>query len=220
MILMSVFLMKEVPFRTVHLHGLVRDENKQKMSKSLGNVIDPLDMIKKYGTDALRIALIFNTAPGTDSVIAENKIKGMKNFANKLWNITRFVLANTSPENEAKPKKQTDADKDILEKLAITEKTATKNLEQFRINEAAQEIYQFAWHEFADVYLEASKLQLKDGVSEENTKIVLRNVLIRTLVLLHPFMPFITEKIWQEMGNKNLLMIEEWPSGSAEDKPK
>src|SRR3989338_5266049 len=144
MILMSVFLMKEVPFRTVHLHGLVRDENKQKMSKSLGNVIDPLDMIKKYGTDALRIALIFNTAPGTDSVIAENKIKGMKNFANKLWNITRFVLANTSPENEAKPKKQTDADKDILEKLAITEKTATKNLEQFRIHEAAQEIYQFA----------------------------------------------------------------------------
>ena len=220
MILMSVFLMKEVPFRTVHLHGLVRDENKQKMSKSLGNVIDPLDMIKKYGTDALRIALIFNTAPGTDSVIAENKIKGMKNFANKLWNITRFVLANTSPENEAKPKKQTDSDKNILEKLSLAEKNATKNLEQFRIHEAAQEIYQFAWHEFADVYLEASKLQLKDGVSEENTKIVLRNVLIRTLVLLHPFMPFITEKIWQEIGNKNLLMIEEWPLGSAEDKPK
>ncbi|MDP2668239.1 MAG: valine--tRNA ligase [bacterium] len=230
MILMSAFLLGDVPFRTVYLHGLVRDEHKQKMSKSLGNVIDPLDMTKKYGTDALRMALIFNTAPGTDSVISEQKIKGMKNFANKLWNIARFVLTNTSPENKTLPQKQTDADKNILEKLAETGKNSTKNLEQFRIHEAAQEIYQFAWHEFADVYLEASKTQLKDGALEENTKIILRRTLEQTLKLLHPFMPFITEKIWQELhpnennlparlakapakraGKAGLLMVEEWP---------
>ncbi|KKT42146.1 MAG: Valine-tRNA ligase [Candidatus Giovannonibacteria bacterium GW2011_GWA2_44_13b] len=213
MILMSTFLLGDIPFRTVYLHGLVRDEQKRKMSKSLGNVINPLDMTAKYGTDALRMALIFGTAPGTDSVISEDKIKGMRNFSNKLWNIARFVLTNTAPANEADPKKQTAADKDILEKLAETEKNVTKNLEQFRIHEAAQEIYQFVWHEFADVYLEASKLQFKDGILEKNTKMILRHILKRTLKLLHPFMPFITEKIWQEMheSGKSLLMIEEWP---------
>ena len=213
MILMSTFLLGDVPFRTVYLHGLVRDENKQKMSKSLGNVINPLDMTAKYGTDALRMALIFGTAPGTDSVISEDKIKGMRNFSNKLWNIARFVLTNTVPTDVAEPKKQTDADKDILEKLALAEKNTTKNLERFQIHESAQEIYQFAWHEFADVYLEASKLQLKDGALEKNTKIVLRHILKRTLVLLHPFMPFITEKIWQEIhpGENKILMVETWP---------
>lgn len=219
MILMSTFFLKEVPFRTVYLHGLVRDEKRRKMSKSLGNVIDPLVMTEKYGTDAFRMALIFNTAPGTDSSISEEKIKGMKRFANKIWNITRYVL-KTLPANEQyhapspKPEARTEADKDILIKLETAIKNVTYNLEMFQIHEAAQDIYQFIWHEFADKYVETSKKQLADANLAAPTRLILMHCLLVSLKLLHPFMPFVTEEIWKStpLKEKKFLMIEQWPS--------
>ncbi|MEK7589491.1 MAG: valine--tRNA ligase [Patescibacteria group bacterium] len=213
MILMSSFLLGEVPFHTVYLHGLVRDENRKKMSKSLGNVIDPLVMTEKYGTDALRMALIFNTASGTDSVISEEKIKGMKHFANKFWNIARFILMNnTGVMPSSKPKARTDADRVILEQLSAVRESVSRNIEQFQLHEAAQAIYQFIWHDFADVYLEASKPQLKNE-NKENTEQILLHTLCTTLKLLHPFMPFVTEEIYAQLPitDKKLLLVEEWP---------
>lgn len=224
MILMSTYHVGQVPFKTVYLHGLVRDKDRQKMSKSKGNIIDPLGVIDTYGTDALRFALVFSTSAGTDIPLAEDKIKGMKHFANKLWNISRFVI--TSTEQEARSMNQeawedmkatTDPDKEILDKLNATIKAVTEHLEAFRLHEAAQEIYQFTWHEFADVYIEASKPQILDEATKANTQKILIHVLIHILKLLHPFMPFITEYIWQILAdrnlrmNKDLLIVSKWP---------
>ena len=216
MVLMSTTLTGQVPFKTVYLHGLVRDSDKQKMSKSKGNIIDPLDMVTKYGTDALRIALVFNTAAGTDIAFDEQKVKGMKHFANKLWNIARFVMSNVD-KVEWSHKPNTDADREILGKLQATINSVTEHLEHYRLHEAAQSIYQFTWHEFADVYIEASKAQLLDETNKQNTKEVLFHTLITTLKLLHPFMPFITEHITSILSERNLrkhtepLIVSKWP---------
>ncbi|MBU6447384.1 valine--tRNA ligase [Patescibacteria group bacterium] len=210
MILMTGYLLEDIPFSTVYLHGLVRDQDRQKMSKSKGNIIDPIDMIDKYGTDALRMALIFSTAAGNDIPLAEDKIKGMKHFANKLWNIARFVLANVDEFkdiHESKETGATSADTDILNKLAETTGSVKENLDKLKLNEAAQEIYQFVWHEFADIYIEASKEQMKDPDKSENTKKILAQVLLQSLKLLHPFMPFITEEIWSKLDQPELLII-------------
>lgn len=217
MILMTTYLIGEVPFRTVYLHGIVRDAEKKKMSKSKGNIIDPLDLIEKYGTDALRFGLIFGTAPGTDIPLSEDKIRGMKYFSNKLWNIARFVLTNTHTIDTSASFKDlsgtTDADKDIIQKLEGAIKDVTTNLENFNIHEAAQALYSFAWHEFADVYIEASKKQLADPELKENTQKILGTALSTILKLAHPFAPFITEKVWSLLPekSKNLLIVEAWP---------
>lgn len=217
MVLQTTYLTGQLPFRTVYLHGLVRDANKQKMSKSKGNIIDPLDMIAKYGTDALRFALIFNTAPGTDIALAEDKIKGMKHFANKLWNIARFIMTNVD-KTEWNPQGITDADRTILGKLNEATAEVTSHLENFRLHEAAQAIYQFTWYDLADVYIEASKGQLLDEATKQNTKEVLLHVLITTLKLLHPFMPFISEHITNLLGQHGLrkyndpMLISKWPA--------
>lgn len=202
MILMTTALVGQVPFRTVYLHGLVRDERRAKLSKSKADSANPLDLIAKYGTDALRMALIFNTAPGTDSILSEQKIRGMQHFANKLWNIARFVLMQT-PTGALEP---SDADRDITAKLANTIAVVTEHLDGLRIHEAAQELYQFVWREFADVYLEASK-------DRPNTA-VLNHTLEVCLKLLHPFMPFVTEELWGRIHGgdaKDLLMVQPWP---------
>lgn len=215
MILMSTSLLGEIPFKTVYLHGLVRDKDRQKMSKSKGNVIDPLGVIDPYGTDALRFAMIFSTAAGNDIPLAEDKIKGMKHFGNKLWNIARFILANVENVdsdltiNDIQP--QTEGDKVILEKLRSTIKEVSVHIDEFRLHEAAQALYQFTWHEFADIYIEVSKQQLKDPDLKQNTEQVLIVSLITILKLLHPFMPFITEEIWSKLKQKDLLLIAEWP---------
>ena len=216
MILMTTYHTGQVPFKNVYLHGLVRDASKKKMSKSLGNVIDPLDMITKYGTDAVRFALIFNTAPGTDMALAEDKIKGMKHFANKLWNIARYILANVSSTeyqvlSTAAPAAMTDADKEILNKLEVVIKEATEHIEKFRLHEAAQSLYQFTWHELADVYIEASKTQLQNETTKENTQAILLYSLFTILKLLHLFMPFITEEIWSQLHQEKLLLVTPWP---------
>jgi valyl-tRNA synthetase len=217
MILMTTYHVGQIPFKDVYLHGLVRDAQNRKMSKSLGNIIDPLDQTGKYGTDALRFALVFNTAPGTDMALAEDKIKGMKHFGNKLWNISRFVLTNIETSAKSRtPAATTDADKAILDKLEEIKKSVTKNLEEFRLHEAAQNLYDFVWKEFADVYIEASKPQLQDESQKQNTQAILLHALIEILKLLHPFMPFITEVLWQELKKAKLvedelLMITNWP---------
>ncbi|MEK7623944.1 MAG: class I tRNA ligase family protein, partial [Patescibacteria group bacterium] len=175
----------------------------------------PLGVIDTYGTDALRFALIFSTAAGNDIPLAEDKINGMKYFANKLWNIARFIMTNVETvggSHEAK----TEADKNILAELSQTTEAVTRNLGSFRLHEAAQTIYDFVWHKFADVYIEASKTQLADEALSNNTKKILLHNLITTLKLLHPFMPFVTEHIWQlllerNLAQGNLLMVERWP---------
>ncbi len=223
MVLMSTYHLGQIPFRTVYLHGLVRDKDRQKMSKSKGNIIDPLGVIETYGTDALRFALIFSTAAGSDIPLAEDKIKGMKHFGNKLWNIARYILTNVEDtkyrvdnSSTLNPQPSTEADKEILNKLNELIKSSTEHLENFRLHEAAQEIYQFTWYEFADAYIETSKKQLADEKLKTSTLSTLHFSLLTILKLLHPFMPFITEHIWQLLKEKDLvksemLMIENWP---------
>ncbi|MBI5421068.1 MAG: valine--tRNA ligase [Parcubacteria group bacterium] len=216
MILMTTCLTGQIPFKKVFLHGMVRDANRQKMSKSKGNIIDPLEVGKTYGTDALRFALVFNTAPGTDMALAEDKIKGMKHFANKLWNIARFILSNNTNEIDitTKPESLTNEDSAILQSLQETITSTTNHIEAFRLHEAAQSIYQFTWHTFADIYIEASKAQLQDETQKENTQKILIYCLSTILKLLHPFMPFITETIYQQLpfpSKQKTLMIEKWP---------
>jgi valyl-tRNA synthetase len=226
MIMFGLYRTGEIPFSTVFLHGLVRDKDRQKMSKSKGNVIDPLGVIDQYGCDALRFALIFSTAAGNDIPLSEDKIKGMKNFANKLWNIARYVLNNVdnselftvTSEKELRGKLSgtlSADDERILSELEAVINVATEHIEALRLHEAAQEIYQFVWHAFADVYIEISKNQLKTQQNQENTKLILAYVLATIVKLLHPFMPFITEEIWSLLSESNsgkkLLMLELWP---------
>lgn len=215
MILMTGALLGQVPFKTVYLHGLVRDAHKQKMSKSKGNVIDPLKVLSQYGTDALRFALIFANAGGTDMAFTEDRVRGMKHFANKLWNITRFIMGNISSEQLADaghaPSGATEADKDILGKLKQTGSAVTSSLDNFQFHEAAQAIYQFTWHEFADKYIEASKSQLVDEDTKDNTQQILIYCLLTILKLLHPFMPFVTEHIWGIIYPGKVLAVESWP---------
>ena len=221
MIMFSYYRTGKPPFEKVFLHGLVRDKDRQKMSKSKGNVIDPLGVIDTYGTDALRFALIFSTAAGNDIPLSEDKIKGMKHFANKLWNIARFIMTNIENaelgiRNYESLQAKTAADTEVLDALKFAMEEVTEGLENFQLHAAAQEIYQFVWHSFADIYIEASKKQLADPELKANTQAILLNSLFKILKLLHPFMPFITEHIWQllkEQGlvKTELLMIAEWP---------
>ncbi|KND48821.1 MAG: valine--tRNA ligase [Parcubacteria bacterium C7867-005] len=205
MVLMSGYVLGQIPFSTVYLHGTVRDAKGQKMSKSLGNGIDPIDVAKEFGTDAGRMALISGTAAGTDSSISKDKIRGYKNFANKLWNITRFVLSN-QPSSFETPEVQ---DEDIQE-MYKEFSTATNELDNFRIHNASERIYHYVWHTFADKIIEESK----GDIANEETKRKLYFILSTSLKMLHPFMPFVTEEIWQNMPHpkdRPLLMVESWP---------
>jgi valyl-tRNA synthetase len=219
MILMSTYLLGEIPFRHVLLHGLVRDANKQKMSKSKGNVIDPLEISDKYGTDALRIALIFSTAAGNDIPMSEDKVRGMKFFANKLWNMARFIEMKRGEVDEKSRETVVDLrelrafaehenDASMLEKVDGLVQESTEDIEAFRLHEAAQLLYQFTWHTFADIYIEDVKGRLND-----NSFVMVQSIFVILLKSLHPFMPFVTEEIYQHMpGHNASLMVEAWPS--------
>jgi len=217
MILMSTFLLGEVPFKQVYLHGLVRDNQGRKMSKSLGNIIDPLVLIDKYGADAVRLSLIIGAAAGNDIKLSEDRVRGYRNFSNKVWNIARFVTANKQTDKSV-DKSTNEDDKWILEELEKTTKSVTKALDKFRLNDAAEEIYDFVWHKFADIYLE----KVKGPFDEEQKKITVRetaipvlySVLESSLKLLHPFMPFVTEQIWSlgfARDKQDMLIISSWP---------
>lgn len=202
--MMGLRFMGDVPFRDVYIHALVRDFRGQKMSKSKGNVIDPLLMMEKYGTDAFRFTLAALAAQGRDIILSEERIDGYRHFANKIWNASRFCLMNL--ENWSSPGQRFTPvdlpDRWILDRLNAIIKEVTAGLENYRFNEAAQSIYQFVWHEFCDWYLEMIKPTLygkKGEAKTERTRSVVAYVLEAVLKLLHPFIPFITEEIWQRM---------------------
>lgn len=211
MILMTGFCLGTVPFRNVYLHGLVRDGQGRKMSKSLGNIIDPLTMIEKYGADAARLSLIVGASPGNDVKLSEDRVRGYKHFANKIWNITRFVL-----ENSDGPKVTlTPADRKLIDETNAIAKTVSENIDNFRLDIAADAVYHFVWHRFADEIIEESKPILKaGGAAAESRRHALYAILDTSLRLLHPFMPFVTEAIWQELPNKEsaMIMVAKWPT--------
>lgn len=217
MILMSCFHLGQIPFKTVYLHGLVRDEKGVKISKSSGNNIDPLDMIAKYGTDAVRVSLVISTAPGTDTKISEQKIKGYRNFSNKIWNIARFVLMSVQENTEVILKsKYTPEDKVIVEELSTFIADITQDMDNFRSYMASEKIYHYVWHTFADKIIEESKAKLasEDPAIKLSAQKMLLEILVTSLKILHPFMPFITEELYSKLPipNKQMLMIEKWPS--------
>jgi valyl-tRNA synthetase len=204
MMMLGLHVMGEVPFRDVYIHALVRDMEGQKMSKSRGNVIDPLDVMNQYGTDALRFTLAALAAQGREIRLSSERIEGYRNFANKLWNAARFVLANLEGYRPARARKAPPglAERWIRSRLAHTVGTVRRALAAYRFNDAAGAIYQFLWHEYCDWYVEWSKLTLyrgEDPAARARTQATLLDVLETTLRLLHPFMPFITEEIWQRL---------------------
>lgn len=215
MVLMSGALLGDVPFRAVYLHGLVRDEKGRKMSKSLGNALDPVILIDKYGADALRLALIIGAAAGNDIKLAEQRIKGYKNFTNKLWNIARFILTTVDEVELSDQKIHADDEIRITELLSVV-KEVTEDIHAFRLYLAGEKIYQYTWHTFADVVIEESKviLQHEDDARKKSRVRMLYDMLQIQLKLLHPFMPFVTEEIWQALPEKDsdILMVAKWPS--------
>ncbi|MES2014780.1 MAG: valine--tRNA ligase [Patescibacteria group bacterium] len=217
MILMSGFLLDEVPFKKVYLHGLVRDGQGRKISKSLGNNIDPLDMAEKYGMDAVRVSLIAGMAPGTDSKISEEKIRGYKNFANKIWNISRFVLENGGGTTAEAT--YTQEDEALAKETVELVQNVSEHIEKFRLDIAFDLLYHFIWHRFADEILETSKPIFKgdDATSKASRQKLLYETLTKFLALLHPFMPFVTEEIWAHLPEKNadLLMVAPWPENKV-----
>lgn len=213
MIFSSVEHMGAEPFHTVLIHGLVRDAQGRKMSKSLGNGIDPMEVIENYGADALRMALLIGNSPGNDMRFSDEKIESMRNFANKLWNASRFVLMNLSIDNIELPDSLRSEDKWILSKYNDLVADVTSNMEKYEIGLAAQKLYEFLWETFCDWYIELTKQRLYSGGEEKrDAEKVLAYVLSGTLKLLHPFMPFITEEIWQSLpGEKPALIVAPWP---------
>jgi valyl-tRNA synthetase len=200
MIMMGLEDTGEIPFHTVYLHGLIRDEKGEKMSKTRGNVIDPLDYLERYGTDALRFALITGTSPGNDSKLSDTKFEAGRNFANKLWNATRFVLRNAEGyrgEMNIATEDMPMEDRWILSRLAAVTADANRLLGDYQFGEAQRHIQDFLWGEFCDWYIEIAKVRFRD---ERHSPLpVLFHVLDRALRLLHPFMPFITEELWQHI---------------------
>ncbi len=216
MILMSGFHLGEVPFKTVYLHGMLRDEKGRKFSKSLDNGIDPLKVIAEYGTDALRMSVIVGIGPGNDANFSFDKVKAYKHFANKLWNITRFVLMSLPDSKIYVSAEFTTEDQEIINGLKVLVAEITQDMEQFKFYLAAEKIYGYVWHTFADVVLEESKAKLASENQEirQSAQRMLREILETSLRILHPFMPFVTEEIWSQLPEwegKQLLMIENWP---------
>ena len=204
----------KLPFDTVVIHGIVRDSQGRKMSKSLGNGIDPLEVIDKYGADALRFMLVQGSSPGNDMRYSEEKILAMRNFTNKIWNASRFLLMNMTIDKAELPAQLALEDKWILSKLNNLIKEVTYNLEQFDMGVAAQKVYDFMWNSFCDWYIELAKIRLNgsDEQKKKDVENVLCYVLTDILKLLHPFMPFITEEIYQALPHEEgYLMMQSWP---------
>jgi valyl-tRNA synthetase len=219
MIMSGLKFMKEIPFKDVYIHGTVRDATGTKMSKSLGNIIDPLEVIEEVGSDALRFSIISITSQGQDVFLSKEKFELGRNFTNKLWNASRYVLMNlddkTSSENIGLEEVKNLEDRWILSQLSESISKVTKSLEAYRFNDAASILYDFIWHQYCDWYLEISKF----SSDKETTQRVLFTVLRGCLKLLHPFMPFVTEEIWQKLPEKSSkwIMTSEWPQAGAVD---
>lgn len=217
MILMTGYALDEVPFKTVYLHGLVRDGNGKKMSKSLGNALDPLDIAKKFGADAGRMALVVGTAPGTDSKIDENKIRAYSKFSNKIWNATRFVLEQIHDLDFDEAPEYDEEDQKSIDELSAFLKEITAEMEDYKFYIVSEKLYHYFWHTFADVIIERSKTKILEGKNSTSAKWLVYIHLITLVKALHPFMPFITEEIWGllpkqlETNQEKLLIIQPWP---------
>ncbi|MFH1900112.1 MAG: valine--tRNA ligase, partial [Patescibacteria group bacterium] len=214
MIMMSLFAVQEIPFKNVYLNGMILDKNGKKMSKSKGNGIDPIEMIEKFGTDAVRLSLLIGSTPGNDARLSEEKIASYRNFVNKLWNISKYVIFNFLPHIagsifnfQLNTSKLTLADQWVLEKFNNLIKEVDKDLTNYNFSQAGEKLREFTWNDFADWYLEISKFEKNEEKNE-----ILIYILNNLLKLWHPFIPFVTETIWQEIEQKKLLMIEKWPS--------
>jgi valyl-tRNA synthetase len=230
MIMLGLYVTDKLPFNTVYMHGMVLDAKGQKMSKSKGNVLSPLDLTAKFGTDAFRIGMVVGNTPGTSLALSDDKISAYKKFANKIWNVTRFVLSTAEglgPKGEVvEGVKVVDYDVDFslfndVDQKLISEfdnivKDITSDMDNFRYYLASEKIYHYFWHNFADVILEESKKVMTSGVESDilSRKQTLLHILVKSLKVLHPFMPFITEEIWASLPipNKKLLMVEKWPA--------
>ena len=223
MIMMGLYTTTEVPFKTVLFHGLVNDPYGKKMSKSKGNVVNPLELIDKYGADAVRFALIYGNATGNDQSLSYPKLEATRKFTNKLWNMARFIDINRSQksDNNFQPKADPplaetiqqfnnlaihENDKIMIKKTQRLIEEVTKNLENYNFNFAAEKLYYFVWHEFADKYIEDVKNRL-----DNNSFIILNSLFIILLKMLHPFMPFVTEEIYQRLNARESIMISDWP---------
>ena len=208
--------MGEIPFKTVFFHGLIRDAQGRKMSKSLGNGVDPLDIIAEYGADALRFTLVTGNSPGNDMRFSEEKVAASRNFANKIWNAARFILMNIEGKDIgcALPEKLHTSDKWILNRFNSVTAAVTENLEKFELGMAVSKLYDFIWDDFCDWYIELAKIRMNGGDAEsaDSARRVLVWVMSNTLKLLHPFMPYITEEIWQTLPHEGeALIVAKWP---------
>ena len=223
MIFSGMEQMKKEPFKTVFIHGLVRDDKGRKMSKSIGNGIDPLEMAEKYGADALRFNLITGNSPGNDTRFYVEKCEAMRNFANKIWNASRFVMMNLTIDRVELPEQLELEDKWVLSKINTLVKEVTDNMDAFEIGVASAKVYDFIWDTYCDWFIELCKARLtgEDERSKVNAQNVLCYVLIETLKLLHPFMPFITEEIYQALPHTaedkgEFIMLQKWPEYRTE----
>ena len=212
MIMFGLYRTGQVPFKDVYLHGLVVAKDGSKMSKSKGNVISPIELSEKYGTDALRMGLIIGNTPGTSTALYEDKIKGYKFFANKLWNISRFIFDNSDDaDTKSVP---TEADSELWKEMTTLAKEVTTDLEEYRFYLAGEKLYHYGWNRLADEILEDSKKIFagNDDAAIKSRKAVLRLLLSELLKLLHPFMPFVTEEIWQSIPEHSTpLIVTSWP---------
>lgn len=210
MVLFSMYALNQVPFKHVYLHGLVRDAQGRKMSKSLGNVLDPRDLSQKYGTDALRMSLMMGNGPGNDLKLGEDKVKTHKLFANKIWNATRFVLEKT--EDFASPTPLTKEDQVIYDTWQAIRKDITSDIENYRLHLATEKLYDYFWKTFCDQIIETHKVRIADNNEKESAQTLLLTLLREQIITLHPFMPFITEEIWKYIKDEkdDLLLVTPW----------
>jgi valyl-tRNA synthetase len=235
MIMMGLEFTGEVPFQYVYLHGLVRDENSRKMSKSLGNVIDPLELMSEFGTDALRFTLLTGATPGNDMSLSVKKVEANRNFANKLWNAARLVISSIegAPTEVAEVPDETLADRWIVARLTKLKQDVNRLFAAYQYGEAGRQLYEFFWGEFADWYLEVAKLQIRSS-QEQYWMTVKKMVMVldETLRMLHPYIPFVTEEIWTHLKAackehpaafgpetpwEDALMVAKWPEVGDED---
>jgi valyl-tRNA synthetase len=219
MMMMGLHFMGDVPFKDVYIHALVRDAEGKKMSKSKGNVIDPLEVIDQFGTDAFRFTLAAFAVQGRDVKLSEERISGYRHFVNKIWNSARFVLMNLDEKVKVEQKnvRYSLAERWILTRLGQVSDQITKSLDEYRFNDAASLCYQFVWHEFCDWYLEMAKQDLygEDVSRKQSSRYVLQMVLTGVLRITHPFMPFVTEEIWQRLPDtEGSIMVAEFPVAS------
>ena len=218
MVLMSGYHLGTVPFRTVYLHGLVRDAKGKKMSKSLGNAIDPLEMIEKYGADATRLSVIIGAGPGSDVNLSEDRVRGYKKYTNKIWNIARFVLSSTDDIDISVKPKLSIREEEILTEFTEVGMYVDKHIKEFKLHLAGEKLYDYTWHTFADVILEESKDALLDSDAKVSfpRKWLLRYIFEELLKLQHPFIPYITEEIWGSLADRErMLMVTKWPVKSS-----